>query len=347
MSCPSSPPQSNSLPVTLLLRPHEASTPLHLLTVRTAATAPTHDCVQLASEDVYECEIVVQCDSEDEMLLQHNHDLALDVVGVELCHGPNLEYCERLHWWPALSDTQRQALLPWVITKARSKDRELQPRKKDKDEHKHKRKQRERTRHHARKHKSSGSHKRLKQHRVSEEEKEEDGRASEDDEQPAVSDSPSQHGGSPPTPRSSSSPSSSLSSSSSPSPSPTSTSPTMRHPPCCACGHRTTCSRSKFCRCLAAGQRCGHCASDFCENNPRTKPHQRTVIVSRQVVQHYQKEMKRQTGKEEVEKDGWRGRNCTQRLMLSEEADEKRVDVYKSNQATAKQEEQVADDEQT
>ena len=287
-------PLAASLPVTLLFRPYDASTPLHLLTVRTASTAPTRDCVQLASDGVYECEILVQCDSgdSDDGMVQIC-DVALDVVSVELCQGPSMEYCERVHWWPALSDTQRRGLLPWVLEESRSEEKRQQQhlRKREESEHKRKRKHSSRTRRRAHKHKHKGSHKR---HRVSEDEA--DNGREDEEEQPAVTASTL------PTARLSESPSHSSSSSSSSSLSPTCSS-SMRYPPCCTCGVRTTCTRSKYCGCVAAGQRCGHCASDFCENEPKTMPHQRTTIVSRQVVQQYQREMRQQRGMEEARKE--------------------------------------------
>ena len=288
----SSSPLSVSLPVTLLLRPDQPSTPLHLLTVRTAATAPTRDSVQLASGGVYECEVVVECDGEDESL-ERSCDVALHVMGVEMCHGPSMEYCERVHWWPAMTDTQRRALLPWVMTDETSSDesiRRLRNKVKDKDEHKHKRKHTDRKQHHRRRHKSNGSRKRANNRNASDEEAESEEEHDEEKQQPVASDSPS--------PLTSTAPTLALSSTKSPRSTSTSSSPSptknsaLRYPPCCACGPRTTCSRAKSCCCVAAGQRCGHCATDFCENDPKTKPHQRATIVSRHVVQQYQRAMK-------------------------------------------------------
>ena len=296
---------SASLPVTLLVRPSLSSVPLHLLTVRTAAVAPTRECVQLASDGVYECEIVVQCDSDDGLL--HSCDVALEVVSVELCQGPSMEYCERLHWWPALTDTQRRALLPWLLTEKGSE--ETRPRRnKERGERQHKRKHSSRKRRHARRHASNGSHKHSRRRTTSEHEDSEEEHDENEQQQPVVNKSPPQHRSERstlPLVRDSPSPSSSSSSSS-----PVPISPSdLRHPPCCACGYRTTCSRAKSCRCLAAGQRCGHCASDFCENNPKTRPYQRHTIVSRQLVQQYQRAMKQHSSGELPEKEGQQERD--------------------------------------
>jgi len=302
-----------SLPATLLLRPYQPSTPLHILKVRTAATAPTRDCIQLASSAVYECEMAAQCGS-DGGRLPPDCDLALHVVSVELSLGPNMEYCERLHWWPALSETQTSALLPWVVEEEGKTERRRHQRKKDKGKHESKRKHSDRRR--ARKHKSSGSLKQSSRRRTSEDEKEDGVEEEEKKEQePAATGKPSRRKDTlPPLPSSDSPCPSSSSSSSSQS---AASSPPMRYPPCCTCGPRTTCSRSKFCRCVAAGQRCGHCASDFCENDPKSKPYQRSTIVSRQVVQQYQRAMKQQTGR--MEKADRNGAEVEESERLSEE----------------------------
>ena len=78
-------------------------------------------------------------------------------------------------------------------------------------------------------------------------------------------------------------------------PSPSSSSPPAEldpFTPCCACSYRSTCRR-RNCRCCAAGRGCGTCASDFCENDPVSRPGLRHTIVSRALIKEIQREQKR------------------------------------------------------